>query len=410
MHNIKIKNGSLGFKSANGKSYIGFIVFAVCYVAYTSIYIARLNLSMASSEMIAEGLISTDRIGILSGAFFIVFAAGRLISGKLSDKVAPFIMISVGLVLTGISNVIFGFFPPFVALVILWSANALAQSMLWSAVLCVVSSVFDSEKARKMTSYAVTSVAVGNIAAILFNTYLINHLGLAFAFAVPGGITIIMSLICCFTLRKIPAPKTAPDKKSLSLFKLISENSVKNVAITSFAHGIIKDNVTVWMTVYLADTYGVNLSEVSAFVFFVPLVGFVGRIAYPAVLRICRGNEHTVSLIGLLLCISAVIPLFTTVFGPAVSVICLSIIYMAVSLINTTVVSIYPLNYTENGNVASVSGLMDFCSYIGAGIGSVVSGYIITHFGYGSMFGLWAAVSLFALFPVIALLKSQKAL
>lgn len=53
---------------------------------------------------------------------------------------------------------------------------------------------------------------------------------------------------------------------------------------------------------------------------------------------------------------------------------------------------------------------MDFCSYIGAGIGSVVSGYIITHFGYGSMFGLWAAVSLFALFPVIALLKSQKAL
>ena len=54
--------------------------------------------------------------------------------------------------------------------------------MLWSAVMCVVSAVYPGEKSKKMAARMVSSVAAGNIAAILIDTWLIETIGLAAAF------------------------------------------------------------------------------------------------------------------------------------------------------------------------------------------------------------------------------------
>ena len=48
-------------------------VFILCYVAYVAIYAARLNLSIASPEMIAGGFLSSEQYGFLGSAFFLYF-------------------------------------------------------------------------------------------------------------------------------------------------------------------------------------------------------------------------------------------------------------------------------------------------------------------------------------------------
>ena len=78
-----------------------FIIFLTCYLAYTAIYVARLNLTMATPGFKAENILSQEQIGLMGSAFFVVYALGRIINGYIGDKTSPWIMISTGLILLG---------------------------------------------------------------------------------------------------------------------------------------------------------------------------------------------------------------------------------------------------------------------------------------------------------------------
>lgn len=386
------------------------IIFLICYIAYTWVYVSRLNLSVASPTLTDEKIISTGQLGLLNGAFFVVYALGRLLNGRLSDKIAPYIMISAGLTACGVGNLLFGALPPFAVMLVMWSLNAFAQSMLWSSVLCTVAYTYPAEKARKMTSYMVTSVAFGNIMGIIIGSALINRFGMSFAFIVPSGIALLLSAVCAIALHKIPAPEASAEKKHISIAGLLCDGRVKRIAAAAFCHGIIKDNITAWVTLFFADTYGIDLSKIAGFVLFIPLLGFAGRMVYPAVFKALGEKEHTVSLIGIAICALCSAALLIPQMPALLSIIMLSLIYMAVSLVNTSILSIFPLAFAKSGNVASVSGLMDFGTYLGAGVGSVVLGYSVTHLGYGSMFTLWLAAALAATIPILSLVRAHKKL
>ena len=149
-------------------------IFFVCYIAYLFIYVARLNLSMAAPGLRDLQILTMEQIGLLGSAFSVVYACGRLLSGILSDRIAPWKMISVGLLLCGISNICFGLFPPFAAILLLWGANALSQSMLWGSVLRILSSIYPENVAKKRASYMGTTSAAGNLVGILLNSALIK--------------------------------------------------------------------------------------------------------------------------------------------------------------------------------------------------------------------------------------------
>ena len=129
------------------------------------------------------------------------------------------------------------------------------------------------------------------------------------------------------------------------------------------------------------------------FVFFIPVIAFLGRAGYGLVYKMLKENENTVSILGFLLCIicSAVLCLGKT--NIVVSVLMLSLVYTAASMINTSMLSIYPMNFLKSGNVASVSGIMDFATYLGAGISAAIYGVVIKSFGYLPMFVSWIVIS-----------------
>ena len=193
-------------------------IFVVCYFAYLFIYVARLNLSMAAPGLKELQILSMEQIGLLGSAFSVIYACGRLTSGILSDRIAPWKMISAGLVLCGISNLCFGFFPPFAAILLLWGVNALAQSMLWGSVLRILSAIYPASEAKKKASYMATTAAAGNLVGILLNSALINRFGLAWAFVIPGGITLVVSLFVIWNTRHI---QPNVEQKHEQLFELV---------------------------------------------------------------------------------------------------------------------------------------------------------------------------------------------
>jgi sugar phosphate permease len=96
------------------------------------------------------------------------------------------------------------------------------------------------------------------------------------------------------------------------------------------------------------------------------------------------------------------------VSGPLLAALCLSMIYALVSMINTSILSMFPLRFAKDDLVASVSGITDFATYLGASIASAVFGILIEDGGYGWMFAVWAVVSLLSIVILLGLHPMRK--
>ncbi len=387
------------------------LIFLIVYLAYTSIYIARINLSMAKPDLEVLGILDTAQLGLLGGLFSTVFAVGRLANGSLSDRTPPYVMLTTGLVLAGASNVLVGLFPPFIGMLLLWGANAFAQSMLWSSVLCVVARLYDVRTAKKKTSLMVTSVATGNILAILLGSLIITYVGVRFAFIIPGILTIVLGALTLLATRHIKP--LAADKKEdggehISLFRLLSSRDVLTMSIPAFLHGVMKDNIPLFMAAFIFDRYALSIDESFYFLLLIPSIGLVGRLLYPLAYKLCGEKENTVSMLGFILCIIASIPLVLGGISAVCDVVLLGVIYTAASMINTSMLSIYPLRYAETGNVASVSGIMDLATYMGAGVTGMIFGFVIASFGYAPMFACFAVISCISILVLLLVDRSRR--
>lgn len=379
------------------------LVFVLCYVAYVGIYAARLNLSMASPEMIAGGLLTEVQYGFLGSAFFVTYACGRLLNGMIGDRTAPWIMIAVGLLLTGLSNLLIGLLPAYILILALWCVNAYAQSMLWSSLLRCMTGLYGKETADRKVPILVSSVSVGNIAGILLSTWMVDAFGVRAAFLVPGALTVLLALTTAYVLSTVPeGPR--PQKQKFPLAEFFRDRKIRGMLLPAMFHGVIKDNIGTWMALYFVCRYGIDLESSALFVLLIPTVGMLGRLVYPICYRLSGQRENLISLLcfGASAVLAAVLCLNPA--SPLVAAVCLSLIYALVSMINTSILSMFPLQFAEKNMVSSVSGVADFATYLGAGIGSAVYGFWNKSGSFAPMFVSWVVLCVAS----IGLLMTQR--
>ena len=382
-------------------------VFLLCYISYVAIYAARLNLSMASPGMISAGMLTEVQYGFICSVFFVTYACGRLLNGMIGDRMAPWVMVSVGLLFTGLSNLLIGFVPTYVIILVFWALNAYAQSMLWSSLLRCMTGLYGKEKANKKVPVLVSSVSVGNIAGIILSTWMVDSFGIRWAFILPGLLTAALGLSTAMVLRTVPeGPK--PEKQSFPLGEFIRNRQIRGILLPALFHGVIKDNIGSWMAIYFVTKFAIDLKSSAWFVLLIPAVGMVGRLAYPMCYKLSKHREHLISVIAFALCgvLAAVLLLDLPV--PIIAAGCLSLIYALISMINTSTLSIFPLRFADKNMVSSVSGVADFATYLGAGIGSAVYGFWNAGGSFSAMFISWVVISVISIILLFAQKPFQK--
>ena len=275
-------------------------IFLTLFIAYTSVYIARVNLSMAGPQLIREGVLDSAQLGILGSCFFVVCAFGRIVNGAISDTAPPWVMLTPGLMLVGLGNILMSFFPPFIGMLLLWTINAYAQSMLWSSVLGSVTAVYDEQAAKRKMSVMITSVAVGNILGIIVNTLFIECFGIRYAFIVPGALTFVMGILAYAAVREIGGASAV--KRRSSAFSVLKNRELMLMNGAAAAHGVMKENIGLWMAVYVADVYAADLTKSSYYILLIPAIGLLGRGIYPTLFRLCGKDENKVSLAAFAVC------------------------------------------------------------------------------------------------------------
>jgi OPA family glycerol-3-phosphate transporter-like MFS transporter len=385
------------------------LMFLIGYVSYCLVYIARLNLSVASTDL---GHIITDaQYGYIGSAFLIAFSCGRLLNGFIGDKVHPRYMLYIGLTLSGLANLGLSFLPSFPIFIALWSVNGYAQSMLWGSLLSYISFISPEDKRVTSVSVLVSSVAVGSVLGLLIATFATTAFGVSAAFLVPAILSITLAFLPLTMFNeKMEIAKT--EKKShIPMSKILRIPSVYIMLLPAVMHGVIKDNISSWAPKFFQSNYNFSLSQMQMFLYIIPVVGMVGRLIYPYFYGVFKKKENYVSITAAALCVASMLPLVLGVNNIIVAAVCLCLTNAAINVINTSMLSMFPLRFSASGNVSSVTGIMDFATYMGAGIGSAFYGATLKNGDFSIMFGSWLliAVAISALlFLIIRIPKFHK--
>lgn len=382
----------------------GRLLFFIAYFAYSSIYIARLNLTVASPVMQEQQIMSASQIGLMGSVFFILYSTGQLLNGFLGDVIPARKMVMTGLFLTALSNIGIGMTQTSSFIIIFWGINGFAQSMLWGPLLRSVSGQFAPERKSFIGSLLVSSVGFGSILGIFAATLAIQYTSLRYAFLIPAGIALTALIAVFFLFHPHTHPSAVTGSVPLKIRELFTPSFLCILAAAMF-HGVLKDNINLWMADYFVDTFHVNLVTMSFYVFLIPVLTLVGRLLYPLIYKLLGKREHITSIFAFSVMAVSLIPLCIPSIHPLIAVIGLSLAACAVSVANTSFLTIFPIRYQANGHVSKVAGMMDFATYMGAGISSSIYGIWLENHSYSGMFFSWI---LLAVFGILLLIKVQK--
>lgn len=196
-----------------------FRVFMGSFVGYAAYYLVRKNLSLASADMIAEGLIDKQGVGIAASAVSIAYAFSKFIMGTLSDRSDSRKFLTVGLVLASLVMMAVGFLPfstvnmglNVALLFAIMLVVGVISGMGWPPCGRIMAYWFsNNERSFKMslwnTSHTFGSGTLGIIA--IFGVGLFADMGIAQPwranFIIPSMFALLLAAFCWWALRDTP--------------------------------------------------------------------------------------------------------------------------------------------------------------------------------------------------------------
>lgn len=379
--------------------------FALCYFGYMSLYICRNNLSIISPLLVEEGIASASQVGLLTGLFSIGYASGKVLFGSLGDRFDPKWIAGVGIAISGLTNLLIGLLPGgFLWMLLLWILNSIGQSLVWGPSLRLMILNFPPERTPFVNAMLVTTTASGSIAGILIASA-VAKADAAPGFLVPGVIALSASLCLVFLF---PGKSGAGDQKSAQkggLIAALKHRSVREMLLPAFAHGLIKDNVINWASLYLAARYLLDLSQLPVFILLIPLISFLGRLCYPIFFRLCGCDPQRVTVVCFAGCLLAAAPLMLNFCNVWLAVVLLVLLSTFGNVMNTSFLTMFPITMEKHGLVSSTASLLDVVTYSALGISSAIFGALIEACGLSGYQWMFGAFMIFAVVGLALLWK-----
>ena len=103
-------------------------ILMTIWLGYALFYFTRKSFNAAAPEILASGVMTRTDIGLLATLFYITYGLSKFFSGIVSDRSNARYFMGVGLIATGVVNILFGFSTSLWAFALLWALNAFFQA------------------------------------------------------------------------------------------------------------------------------------------------------------------------------------------------------------------------------------------------------------------------------------------
>lgn len=156
-------------------------IFAITWLAYAGFYLCRRNLSVAMPLLVSHLKYSNFQLANVIFGYSVCYAVGQFLSGTLADRLGSRLVVTIGLCVAILANLLIGFFPFLTALAVFCCLNGLGQAAGWPGLIKNTAPWFRHSERGVVMGWWTTNYVIGGFLAMLFVSFAVTqrHLGVA---------------------------------------------------------------------------------------------------------------------------------------------------------------------------------------------------------------------------------------
>lgn len=261
-------------------------IFYAMYIGYVVYYFTRSSFKILDTFLINDGLLTKRGHGLILAVSGLAYAVSKFLGGILTDLTNPRLLMFIGLLLSGIINILIAQQTSFNAFMVLWTINGLAQGLGWPPVAKMLTRWYTKKERGSWWGFWSTSHNLGEFLMPFLAISSSAHWRMGLY--LPGIIAIFTSFFLLDRLRSSPEKVNLPpinkymgddsdselyNKKESSfksiLFKYVFTNlQVWSLVFASVFIYFIRGAVSPWVShIFLEKGYSYvqSISIISAF-------------------------------------------------------------------------------------------------------------------------------------------------
>lgn len=362
---------------------------SVCVFSYLASYYMRNLLSVTTPAMLETGLFTKEVIGTFSSAYFLLYAIGQLVNGRIGDKINPKKMVFLGLTLCGIASIAFAFSRTTMSSVLIFALMGFSLSMLRGPLVKTISE-------NTLPKYARVCCTFFSFASFL-GPFIASFIAMIFdwklTFIVAGSSCIVFASCAYAVLSGFEkkgmlksTEKNVEQKKSIwSIFKL--ENFIFYMFVGALCE-IASASINFWLPTYLTEHLNFA-KDVSNMLFSIKsllrsLVPFVTLI----ILKLFKDNDIKMtrfSFFAAALCFVGVL----LVQNRYINVIFFFFALISSGFASSLLWSVYIPSQANSGLVSTINGVFDSFGYAVAAVANIIFSVFVDKIGWNGVTVIW---------------------
>jgi phosphoglycerate transporter family protein len=374
---------------------------------YALFYCVRKNLSMAAKAITDEFQFSNTQWGVVLSVSTIVYALSKFLSGVVGDRANPRYLLSIGLLLSAVVNLVFGLGASLAFFIVFWALNNLFQGTGVPPCVRLLTSWYSPTEIGRAWGIWNASHQIGGAVIAVWAAWLVSHYGWRSAFWVPGIVGVVGAIWLHNRLTDSPESKGLPAVETYregtaagtvadttapfwGVFRryILSNPWVWIVSIANFFVYVVRIGILDWAPKYLQEAKGFNLKEAGYSLSGFEVAGIFGAYASGWLSdRVFRGRRGPVSVAFMLFLIVFVVALF---FVPRGSLGTMSAVFIAIGFFvygPQMLIAVAAADFATKAAASSAVGLTGLFGYLGATLCGVATGLIADHLGWDGV--LW---------------------
>ncbi len=371
---------------------------------YFTSYVTRINFAAVIQEIVTQTGFEKSSLSIILVVLSITYGTGQIVNGWIGDKIKPQNLIFTGLAIATTVNILFPLASHSIPLMtVLWAINGFAQAMMWPPIVKILVASCDDA----MYGYSVIRISwgssFGTILVYLTAPLIIKLAGWQAVFFASAGFGLVATLAWFFIKSHIGAseetkkeePIPAPAKERLRLPRLAVFPLIL-ISLGIIFQGMLRDGVSSWMPSYLAENFQMDnaasiLLTVSLAIFSIVTFAIAGWLY-----RKFFTNEVTCGAVIFATSTIAALALFAffEVGGVVLAVLMMMLITGCMHGVNLMLITHVPKRFKKYGNISTISGAINSCTYIGSAIFTYGVAVLAESIGWRWTVGVWALIAL----------------
>lgn len=360
---------------------------------YLVSYITRINYGGIISEMVISTGISKPLLSMALTGSFITYGAGQVISGFCGDRIAPKKLIFYALLVTSLMNICIPVCKSPYQMLAVWCINGFAQAFMWPPLVKVMTILFTEEEYSRASVIVSWGSSLGTMLVYLLSPLVITLSGWKAVFVISSVAGILMSGIWMFLCPDINTERKA-SVSSKEKGSHIFTPALIMIMVAIALQGMLRDGVTTWMPSYIAETYKLGSAIAILTGVVMPLFSiFCFQIASRIYMYKLKNPMTCSAVIFGCGALSSLLLLFSTGRSAVLSVLLSALLTGCMHGVNLILICYIPSFYRKNGNISTISGILNSCTYVGSAISTYAIALISEKAGWHFTIFIWLLIA-----------------